>query len=170
MGLLVVNSDYERLYGVPETPDPSVTPDPGPVDPSSGGKKSFAIYPYLYHGQTGIEYEDCSNEQDPITSIPNEHGIYLLKLKDNSNNYVTDDNCTVGDMTGYVSVQYDSEEHGWVLWPFSGWTAESYQESGLGSEGSLYIDIEYHDPETGEQIIPQTVPTIYWNIQNLTQN
>ena len=127
----------------------------------------FSITPRLYLNLTGNEYEECSNSEAPITSLP--APVYDLTIEDNTGNYLTDSDCTVGDMSGYVSVVYDGEDHRWLLCPFPNWTAESIEESGIPAADYITIDIEYYDPNTGESVYPTVTPMLYYDFSGLLE-
>jgi len=112
------------------------------------------------------EYQNAENSSDPITNLNN--GSCLLRVVDNNGVYLTDNDITPGDMMGYTSPSYDGEEHGWWISLFNpNWTAADFKEAGIDLSGSIPIEYEYYDPDTGDPINQENQAIIYYDFTGL---
>ena len=112
------------------------------------------------------EYQNAENSSDPMTNLNNDS--YLLRVVDNNGVYLTDNDITPGDMIGYANFLYDGEEHGWWISLFApGFTAADFEETGIDLSGSVPIEYEYYDPNTGDPINQENQAVIYYDFTGL---
>jgi len=112
------------------------------------------------------EYQNAENSSDPITSLRDD--VRLFRVVDNNGVYLTENEIQPGDMMGHTSALYDGEEHGWWISLFNpNWTAADFKEAGIDLSGSIFIEYEYYDPDTGDPIIQENQAVIYYDFTGL---
>ena len=163
-GTLYVDIQYNNLQSVVEIPYDFSADWPQPKTLTNKLWDKWFIQNY------GI-----SNAENPLTSL---NDWLLLQIQDSDGVYLTENEIQPGDMMGYCTVQYGVVEkpqiHGgqpyWAIKPFYGWTISRFQEEGVDLSGSVIIEYEYYDVNTGEPIQQTNGPVeIYYDFTGLQE-
>lgn len=166
-GTLYVDIQYNNLQSVVEIPYDFSADWPQP--------KTLTNKLYNLYGTTNY---GSDNSASPLTS---QSDYLLLFVQDSDGVYLTENEIQPGDMMGYCTVESgimpNPGPYGdrvgqtyFKIKPFDGWTLSRFQEEGVDLSGSIPIEYEYYDVNTGEPIQQTNGPVeIYYDFTGLQE-